>query len=648
MPSNRLQIVARPDAPGAGPVAEIEIDPAFLERYQLGQELGRGGMGMVIAARQLASGEALAVKFLLQSGDDTATKRFEQEGRLLQRVRHPAVVRVHEVGAMSGHPYLVCEYLSGGTLKERLADSGPLPWREAVDLMAAVLHGLHACHLQGIVHRDLKPDNILFDAAGLPRLVDLGIAKAYGDLGSSMTRTGIILGTPAYMSPEQARGEPAGIASDIYAAGLVLYELLSGSPPFVAGSVVEVLHAHIAQPAPPLGERARNLPASLVALVHAALSKRIDERPASAEELAERLKRLKEEVPEGPRPTGRPGSAAARKRPAFAVESGTVSTMPVEVEHAQDTLMVSAGTPPSSGSPVGAAVPQQRAPQRSSRRTPVNVAAARPGAAAAPDLRLVVAVGALLVLAAFGAGEWRGRRTATVGAQKPKSSVASAAPVARRSPSATSGSPSPTVSAPAKPPPSAPVEAQTDVASSPRPSAPSLPAITKPPPPPASARPSPSAKVLPESPRPSAPPDLPKRQAPPSPDASHPAPSETPAQALARIRDLRNAGHFEEALTAASDAAALFPQVAAFTLVQAEMQAQQGHTQEALEIYHRALDAGPPAFDRRDLMNRMIPLLEAVEDSARAEEFRGALHGVPAPRGHPPRPRPIPPARHAH
>lgn len=425
--NTRLTIAARTDAPLAS--AEIELAPDFLARYELRHLLGRGGMGMVHAARRRDSGEEVAIKFMLDTGLASASQRFLQEGRLLARLSHPAVVRVHEVGAMSGHPYLVCELLPGGTLKERLAARVRLAPAEAVPLMVAVLGGLHACHQEGIVHRDVKPENVMFDREGAPRLVDLGIAKAFGEQGTRMTQTGTVIGTPAYMSPEQARGEAAGVASDVYAAGVVLYELLAGGPPFVSRSIVEVLHAHISTPPEPLGRRAPGIPAQLAAAVEAALAKRIGDRPASAEELAIRISRSVTISPASAKrraPVAVPGLRAGCAESPGEPRSGTTAAF----DPGAPDSTVSAPTAPSCP-----------AVQRPSRRLarPAFAGARTAGNAAGARWHLAVPMLAAVV-GAFVAGTWTATRlprsepgdvTTTAGVPIPSSSV-STSPTAGR------------------------------------------------------------------------------------------------------------------------------------------------------------------------------------------------------------------------
>ena len=232
--------------------------PADLPRefgdFELRAELGRGGMGVVYLARQRSLDRAVGVKMILQgewaSVSDLA--RFRSEAESAARLDHPNIVPVYEVGERDGQPYFVMKYVEGTTLAERLAD-GPLPPREAAALLAPICDAIHFAHGRGILHRDLKPSNILIDLGGQPHVTDFGLAKRVaGD--SQLTRSGAILGTPCYMAPEQAAGNRGqfGPASDVYSLGTILYQMLTGRPPFQAATPVDTLLLVLEQdPLPP-------------------------------------------------------------------------------------------------------------------------------------------------------------------------------------------------------------------------------------------------------------------------------------------------------------------------------------------------------------------------------------------------------------
>jgi len=260
--------------------------------YELLEELGRGGMGVVYKARQKSLGRMVALKMLLDgklaSGSDQA--RFRAEAQSTAALDHPNIVPIYEVGQHAGHPYLCMKYIEGTTLARRLAD-GPLPAREAAAILATVCEAVAHAHDHGLLHRDLKPSNILIDADGVPHVTDFGLAKRV-DGGSHITRSGAILGTPSYMAPEQAAGNRGrlGPASDVYSLGSILYAMLTGRPAFQAASPVDTVLLLLEQdPLPPrlLNARAdRDL--ELIAL--RSMQKPPDLRYPSAAALADDLR----------------------------------------------------------------------------------------------------------------------------------------------------------------------------------------------------------------------------------------------------------------------------------------------------------------------------------------------------------------------
>jgi serine/threonine protein kinase len=293
---------------------EVELPAEFRARFALGRVIGTGGAGMVVEARSLADGSAVAVKLLARLGDDHLRQRFIQEGQLLARIHHPNLVRLIEVGTLHENPYLVMELLEGGTLRERLS-GGALREAEVVRLGIELLEGLDACHRSGVVHRDLKPENLLFDGGGRLRIADLGIAKSYGTV-NVRTQVGQILGTPMYMSPEQAQGEPAGVASDLYAVGVILHEALAGEPPFRRGNLVGMLTDRVTTAPRPLSEAAPHVSPALAALIARALARHVADRPATAADFAHALRKAASapsRPPRGPSPTGRNALPADRR-----------------------------------------------------------------------------------------------------------------------------------------------------------------------------------------------------------------------------------------------------------------------------------------------------------------------------------------------
>ena len=250
-------------------------------RYALAEVLGTGGMATVWRARDEVLGREVAVKVLSPpyAADPGFAARFEREARHAAAVSHPRLVTVFDCGVDGGTPYLVMELVTGRTLRQVLDEAGPLPAGQAAAIAAAVCEGLEAAHAAGLVHRDIKPANIIL-AGGEVKILDFGIARAEGTAAG--TATGIVLGTAAYLSPEQAAGRPAGPSSDLYALGCVLFEMLTGAPPFTAESAVGLAHRHVHDDPGPPSARRPGVPASLDQMTTRLLAKDPAGRPADA------------------------------------------------------------------------------------------------------------------------------------------------------------------------------------------------------------------------------------------------------------------------------------------------------------------------------------------------------------------------------
>ncbi|MFN2520659.1 MAG: protein kinase [Candidatus Limnocylindria bacterium] len=221
------------------------------DRYELGERVGGGGMAEVYLARDLRLSRDVAIKVLhaQYAHDDAFVERFRREARSAASLHDPHVVDVYDAGSDGESHFLVMEYVPGGTLKDGLRIEGRYPEREALDISAQIAAALEAAHARGLVHRDLKPQNVLFESGGNAKVTDFGIAKAVGD---QLTQTSSILGSPHYFSPEQAHGRVVDERSDLYSLGVVLYELLTGRPPFEGDSPVEIAVRHVhEEPVPP-------------------------------------------------------------------------------------------------------------------------------------------------------------------------------------------------------------------------------------------------------------------------------------------------------------------------------------------------------------------------------------------------------------
>ena len=216
-------------------------DAVIAGRYRLEYALGRGGMSEVYCAQDEELERRVALKLLAPNAD---TARFEREARAVAALAHPNVTQLYDYGEDDGRPYMVLEYVPGGTLEERLAETNgaPLPDDEARVIAAGIAAGLAHAHERGVVHRDLKPANVLFDEERRPKLADFGIARMVAGSGT-LTEAGTVLGTAAYISPEQASGEPATAASDVYSFGVILYRMLTGRLPFESTDPMALVRA---------------------------------------------------------------------------------------------------------------------------------------------------------------------------------------------------------------------------------------------------------------------------------------------------------------------------------------------------------------------------------------------------------------------
>ncbi len=254
-------------------------------RYELLAAVGQGGMSTVYRARRLEDGQLVAVKVLREpyAHDREFVERFQREALAAASLHHPNVVSVLDSGEDGGVRFLVLQYVEGEDLKSHLRRCGPLPPARAAAIAAAVCEALQYAHQQGIVHRDVKPQNILLTPAGEVKVTDFGIARALSS--ATITETGTVLGSVHYLSPEQAAGEPATAASDLYALGVVLFEMLTGQLPFDGESPVAVALKHLYEDPPSVRDRNPQVPAWLDGVVRRAMAKRPEDRYPSASQM---------------------------------------------------------------------------------------------------------------------------------------------------------------------------------------------------------------------------------------------------------------------------------------------------------------------------------------------------------------------------
>jgi serine/threonine-protein kinase len=266
--------------------------PRYYGRYELRSELGRGTSGVVYKAHDPKLDRLVALKILrpelvsLEEAGVGFKQRFHQEAVAAGRLTHPAIVAVHDVGEAEGRPFMVMEYIEGGTLADLLLGGQPLPLADAVEIVLQVCAALDYAHRHGVVHRDIKPRNILV-GPGVTKVTDFGTARI---LGTSHTMTGTMLGTPAYMSPEMVRGQAADPRSDLFSLGVVLYEAITGVNPFNAADLAAVLYRIVNIDAPSVRQHSAELPPALDRVLRRALAKEPESRFATATDLASALR----------------------------------------------------------------------------------------------------------------------------------------------------------------------------------------------------------------------------------------------------------------------------------------------------------------------------------------------------------------------
>src|SRR5438105_8764440 len=241
-------------------------------------------MSEVWAADDIELGRRVALKLLARDADPA---RFEREAQAVAALAHPNICRLYDYGEAGDRPFMVLEYLGGGTLEERLVPGEPYPSDETERIAGELAAGLAHAHARGLIHRDLKPANVLFDDEGVAKIADFGIARLSGS--GTLTETGTLLGTAAYISPEQAQGLPATAASDVYSFGVILYRLLAGRLPFESESPIELARMHIQERPFPLADARPAAPPALPALAEASLAKDPQARPADGEALVHAL-----------------------------------------------------------------------------------------------------------------------------------------------------------------------------------------------------------------------------------------------------------------------------------------------------------------------------------------------------------------------
>jgi eukaryotic-like serine/threonine-protein kinase len=290
-----LDAAPRPAADSAGlePWRGLEPGRVLAGKYEVAEGIGRGGMGVVYRARDLRLKRWVALKFLPSdlADSDELRERFLIEAQAAASLSHPNICVIHEVAETDGRPFIAMEYVEGETLSDRI-DRGPLDTEEVLAIITQVLTGLDEAHRKGIIHRDVKSGNIMVTAAGHARIMDFGLARFEGS--PSLTRAGTTLGTVDYMAPEQALGQAVDHRADLWSAGVVLYEMLTGELPFRGGHEVVVAHAVIHADPRPMVSRVAPVPPELQQVVARALKKDRAARYASAADMLRDIRLFQE------------------------------------------------------------------------------------------------------------------------------------------------------------------------------------------------------------------------------------------------------------------------------------------------------------------------------------------------------------------
>jgi eukaryotic-like serine/threonine-protein kinase len=318
------------DAP-AQPPSQPDLTGRTMGDYQILRRLGVGGMGQVYLARQQSLKREVALKLLKNdlAQNETALLRFEAEAHAVAKLNHPNIVHIHQLGEYDGQRYMVLEYVEGRNLRDHLARKGPPDLPITLSIIRQVTLALQTAHEQGSVHRDIKPENILVTRKVEVKVTDFGLSRFFAGAtpALNLTQSGVTLGTPLYMSPEQVQGKTVDHRSDIYSFGVTCYHLLAGEPPFRGATAFDVAVKHVQEEPRPLAELRMDLPADLCGMVHKMMAKNPDERYQSAREILRDLVKVRDGIAVG---VARANGTASHSQPAALTLSGTGTNVNVQ------------------------------------------------------------------------------------------------------------------------------------------------------------------------------------------------------------------------------------------------------------------------------------------------------------------------------
>ncbi|HSP08460.1 MAG TPA: serine/threonine-protein kinase [Candidatus Dormibacteraeota bacterium] len=352
----RLIPVPPPSTPPP-PVAAITTPPQipgqkYIGKYLVKKELGRGGMGAVYLAEQPGLGREVAIKQLVASAaaDPVALKRFLQEAQVMARTSHPNLVQVHDLELMGTENYIVLEFVRGKSLREWI-NLGPIPPPQVFAVMHGVLQALDYAHKRAIVHRDMKPENVLLSDDGMVKVADFGIARLTDDtgVGGTATKTGTTVGTPQYMSPEQVASSKVDGRSDLYSAGIVFYELVTGQPPFTASAAdgpFTLMAKHVQAPPKPPSVFQPGLDPILEQLILKSISKRPEDRFQTGEEFDAAISMVADRLCPGWQRSLQPGADLSLMAPGAAPPTTSIGIAVAQPAMAVPAQVVYNPTPP--------------------------------------------------------------------------------------------------------------------------------------------------------------------------------------------------------------------------------------------------------------------------------------------------------------